>query len=1157
MCSMIKKESIIIGNDKKTELHYYTREMCGYNSHVFIVVWDSEVILDELWKKTDFVVALKYQSNNEVEIERSNYYICHVLNSTVSKELKRTIEQDTFCAKKYVIENNSSSIEQVCSEIEGKIFEIDLPVINNVEKAKLRKIEIKNFRGYNGEFEFNLLDKNEKPASFVVIYAPNGIGKTSLFDGIEYALKGEVEYLKEVVQNSKFKKGVIYHNKDRQTDNAFVKLVLDNGGEIIRNVGKPDEDGTDLRVITPIKGKEIVGKHAVSSKWNRIILPFAKIEKFISAKNPEERYDEWLNNIPELDKERSDFENKNKELKALRDSIKDANIEFKKLEREANALKNKEDSINATKQLIIEFNNLGLYENEKLPVISTYSIEEDLNSLQNNISVMKRKLNAEKEQLVEEIEIYKKIDELGFEYCKNRCLYINSARQQVNNYLIMLREKDKISTLEHELDAALRKDESLKEIIQKYEEIQKKGKDEIIKTAKYYLSLFDKRKGIMKSLGSLKAELEEIELQIDRNEDTKLAYERVLKTRKQDLYYIITIEALKEKEKTIIKSIHDNKESLNEINKRINYYNSKLNKYSTIKIPQSIDNWNRNHVYEWGIEIVEELLAELDALYEEHATNTIQILEIENKASRSEQIFNYIKELGRQLQTIDSSNCNCPLCKSRFNAPKELFDRINDYSIGIQNNDDLNKLYNKEIDVDSRFQVLRKQIKEIVEKQENGVQAQIKAQYAATEQVNNCIKEQKNNLSKVRLDIELRKTKINNKQLRDIESFAEANLFFSDIRKDNDLLNHSINTLNKKGNDLYEDICLAANKLDETNYQIRKCYNNPRLMEYVEFLKGIDFEFDINYEKLSKQIEKNKKEINRISGELINNKKSVINELSEDQIQNMVSMLKKELKAEESFYNDFGEYTSLDWSQYNENKRGVIKKINDNKMAIELLNQIKEERGIREYIKNYRQVCKKMDLLRKKVELSSKRIEEITDELLKVQNDLEKKLGQYFGKTIMDDIYKKIDPHEDMKQLSYHISYNEKSKGELYITLNDRNTNKGEYRPEIYFSTAQLNTVAFSSFISRALDNHADLALNSIFIDDPVCSFDEMNVLGFADLIRSIIETSNHQIMISTHDEKVFRILKRKLNENYYSSCFLALPQGNSSLRYSHEEKNN
>ncbi len=69
--------------------------------------------------------------------------------------------------------------------------------------------------------------------------------------------------------------------------------------------------------------------------------------------------------------------------------------------------------------------------------------------------------------------------------------------------------------------------------------------------------------------------------------------------------------------------------------------------------------------------------------------------------------------------------------------------------------------------------------------------------------------------------------------------------------------------------------------------------------------------------------------------------------------------------------------------------------------------------------------------------------------------------------------------------------------------------------------------------------------IQSIFIDDPIGSYDDMNALGFADLIRSLLENSKCQIIMSTHDETIFKILQRKLDNRYYSSCFIELPYGN------------
>ena len=163
------------------------------------------------------------------------------------------------------------------------------------------------------------------------------------------------------------------------------------------------------------------------------------------------------------------------------------------------------------------------------------------------------------------------------------------------------------------------------------------------------------------------------------------------------------------------------------------------------------------------------------------------------------------------------------------------------------------------------------------------------------------------------------------------------------------------------------------------------------------------------------------------------------------------------------------------------------------------------------------------------------------EEFAEKKRILETGLKSYFNQSIMNEIFKKIDPHDFMKNVEYDLSFNDKDEPQLHIRVCESDGERADfYRPELYFSTAQLNTVAFSSFFSRALtaDN---IEFRTIFIDDPIGHFDDMNILGFADLIRSILETNDCQIIMSTHDEKIFRILERKLNSDYYSSCFIRL----------------
>lgn len=130
---------------------------------------------------------------------------------------------------------------------------------------------------------------------------------------------------------------------------------------------------------------------------------------------------------------------------------------------------------------------------------------------------------------------------------------------------------------------------------------------------------------------------------------------------------------------------------------------------------------------------------------------------------------------------------------------------------------------------------------------------------------------------------------------------------------------------------------------------------------------------------------------------------------------------------------------------------------------------------------------------------------------------MEEHIKNIFGGVTISQIYSKIEPHKRFTKLQYKVDFNENSAPELYIkVLNNQNE---EILPELFFSSAQLNTVALSVFMGGALST-VNPKLHTIFIDDPVGHFDEMNVLSFVDILRTIVSTTDWQIVISTHEER-------------------------------------
>lgn len=208
---------------------------------------------------------------------------------------------------------------------------------------------------------------------------------------------------------------------------------------------------------------------------------------------------------------------------------------------------------------------------------------------------------------------------------------------------------------------------------------------------------------------------------------------------------------------------------------------------------------------------------------------------------------------------------------------------------------------------------------------------------------------------------------------------------------------------------------------------------------------------------------------------------------------------------------------------------------------LELLYEMQEENGARIYFERYTQICKNIEVQNRNLKNKVLQIQEEKEIYENVKDNLEIKLKDYFSQAIMNEIYQKIDPHEIMKNVIYHLKFNEKDDPQLFIEVcEEEESGKEVYRPETYFSTAQLNTVAFSSFFGRALSAD-NLSVKTICIDDPIGHFDDMNILGFTDMIRCILEKQDCQIIMSTHEEKVYQIMKRKLDPNFYNTSFIRL----------------
>ena len=202
----------------------------------------------------------------------------------------------------------------------------------------------------------------------------------------------------------------------------------------------------------------------------------------------------------------------------------------------------------------------------------------------------------------------------------------------------------------------------------------------------------------------------------------------------------------------------------------------------------------------------------------------------------------------------------------------------------------------------------------------------------------------------------------------------------------------------------------------------------------------------------------------------------------------------------------------------------------------DIMEDLKEDDYDKEFVNEYNGMIEEKEKIQQNKSFCENKEKIAKDIFQTVRTQLEEYIKRVFGGVTISQIYSKIEPHKRFTKLQYKVSINDNGVPELYMkVLNDKNE---DIMPELFFSSAQLNTVALSVFLGGALST-SNPKVNTIFIDDPIGHFDDLNVLSFIDVLRTIISETDWQIIISTHEESFYEIMKVKLNPKYYNSKFL------------------
>lgn len=1037
---------------------------------------------------------------------------------------------------------------------------------------KIKKVEIQAFRAYDrvedGTFDFKRTEDGLY-ADFISLYAPNGFGKTSFYDAIEYGYTNNIDRLLKNKNNKDIaKSGKNIANTDKQfilrnrsSDiglQSFIKLSTSKSADsVVKNIAIPRKGASDFKFEE---------KDTENSYFREVILSQDWISGFLKEDKPEDRYRTFMEYFgdKELDKYYtmlSDLIALNiKEIKVLQKDFKDVQLELK-FDGDQDVLSKVNEKVNS------------LNENFKfLNTIDFNSSESDILNITNSIS--------------------ERLSTIDFEITKNQ--------QVISSLNILVHGQDHIISFSQFKDSLkklaenLKKQEELNSVKQKFQDVQRKNieKKALQENSKNLLSQKEKKQRI----AILIKEYKEVKTKIENKQKdlngvlseyelirTKISSEKI----DQSGLEIKTSDYEKQ-----IENINKTLIQLPELAKNIIAIESKIKKFNVDLDLKNIDLKNESD----QIEVLESYMrdlqtslnnikltyypSEFDLNFVKYTDSLNKIKDIEFKIKKAKEDLQLIEDdifqqesfqselesfIAKGLSIVNEKKADsCPLCSQQYDSYNLLADKI-------ANNESLSNFLNVLLSKKTNVQVEINQLLDTLEKLTGILVKEITKDFDVAElrvadlnkknletrkeilNLNNDIKNETANLVRIKDQVLYKSSEeyIDWASVEIERLSSELALLIKQLadRKDELKKNTDNNESNAKKIEQYKndkkDLELNAAYIEVKDFFIESYPEKEITVEIV----NEDIEKDVKkQEEFDKSIEKIDIEITGIESELVGLNEIIVNANLEKVAESIVS-----LSSITEYYKNnaakidglnFEEIEPEEFHQLIIEKRLAfemqIVKYDEEKKDLKLLSQLKD--NVLPYLKFEESKQKASDIKKRISVLKDKVGVNLKNELSKVSKHIEKQIKSFFFEDLINELYKRIDPHPDYRKVKFKPDFKE-AKPKLNVCVYNENDETDFIIPNLYFSHAQLNILSLCIFLAKALNakDDKDNAIDCIFVDDPIQSMDSINILSTIDLLRSIVVNQKKQIILSTHDENFHNLLKKKIPANLFNSKFMEL----------------
>ena len=667
-----------------------TKSGKSYYSHVFFTEELTEKELSNRWKSITVSVAVRYQSKTKEDIERNNYYICFFTSEEIEDSLRETIEGDDFCARKYIINQKYQKESDALEIINEKLFDFSNEEVLRKSGNNLyfKSLTLQNFRVYEKSRQFEFFDDQKRVAPFVLFYAKNGVGKTSIFDGVEFLLKGEVARIENLESlNTKSKNtNVVYHNLRHPNEDASVSAILTNNRLLKRRVSKT-VNGNDRKrtAVRDNEGKDIIGTGKKQLQWKDIILPYDSIDSFITSNKPEDIYKAWIASS-NLQVQSDNFLKKHRELKGIENQLDDNKVKENQLQEELGLLQSCRENVDTLIQLIQEFNEIkeghNYPEGEKLCL-----------KLEDNVTAYNEFLN-QVEKYLREINEYKykvhnpqkteldKIFTIGWDYYIEKHIEFENTKKKLEEIENRFKRKRLFDGQERKLELNTEQKAELDRERRVVRSIIKMGEMEGVRNKEKRIFELqklddgyddeekkhsDRIESLVQKLAKLSGDIEATEATL--NDDVKRL--NVIYIAEQ---YIAAKKALSQYNSDIA-AIED---SIAKIEKAVTENEKENDNLAAIRLSGEISESSFDSIQRVGSLLGFDKIQEIQNVIHQYKQLKSQINDIEISIKENSKHESNLNKLIIKYLADHPDSCDCPVCGNHFQSHKELYEAIID-----------------------------------------------------------------------------------------------------------------------------------------------------------------------------------------------------------------------------------------------------------------------------------------------------------------------------------------------------------------------------------------------------------------------------------------------------------------------------------------------